>query len=456
MLKMIHGSGKALEGQEVLESQESCVTEKESISMRNAAWPSPFLPGLEYNSPAHGTWNIVHTGMLIPGSHQIYVCAANCNRGVVLTAAEMGAMDRFSTIALCEEDITDGRMEELVIDGVSEILHKLKRKPTAVLLFTVCLHHFMGCDIPYIYRTLRERFPEQRFLECYMDPIMQKGGMTPDQKLRMAMYDCLEEREKNFRQINIVGNDLTLQPDCEMFTLLKNGGYKVKDITTCASFEEYLSMSESFLNIATYPSAKAGGEKLSKRLGMKFLYLPQTFNYEEIDQELACLAKMLGLAMPDTTFLKEKCEAKLEETRKLLDGMPVAVDAAAAPRVLGLARLLLSHGFSVIRIYVDSFSSEEEDDYLWLKSHAPGLSVCATIHTGMRVLPRWPEKVLAIGQKAAYFHQTGHFVNMVEGGGLYGYAGILELCERIQDAFYHSKDTKDLIVRKGLGCISCI
>lgn len=196
MLNMIHGNREALEHREAWERPEPSVTEKEIVSMKDAAWPSPFLPGLEYNSPAHGTWNIVHTGMLIPGSHQIYVCAANCNRGVVLTAAEMGAVDRFSTIALCEEDLTDGRMEELVIDGVSEILHKLKRKPTVVLLFTVCLHHFMGCDIPYIYRALRERFPEQRFLECYMDPIMQKGGMTPDQKLRMAMYDCLEEREK--------------------------------------------------------------------------------------------------------------------------------------------------------------------------------------------------------------------------------------------------------------------
>ena len=85
MLEMIHGS------REAMQKYRPPVTEKEIVSMKDAAWPSPFRPGLEYNSPAHGTWNIVHTGMLIPGSHQIYVCAANCNRGVVLTAAEMGA-----------------------------------------------------------------------------------------------------------------------------------------------------------------------------------------------------------------------------------------------------------------------------------------------------------------------------------------------------------------------------
>ena len=31
-----------------------------------ASFPAPFSAGLEFNSPAHGNWNIVHTGMLMP------------------------------------------------------------------------------------------------------------------------------------------------------------------------------------------------------------------------------------------------------------------------------------------------------------------------------------------------------------------------------------------------------
>lgn len=450
MLEMIHGS------QEAEKKYNPPVTEKEMVAIKDAAWPFPFLPGLEYNSPAHGPWNIVHTGMLIPGSHQIYVCAANCNRGVVLTAAEMGAVDRFSTIAIHEDDLTNGQMEELVITGVSDILNKLERKPTVVILFTVCVHHFMGCDIPYIYQALRERFPEQRFIEAYMDPIMQKGGMTPDQKLRKAMYDCLEKREKKEKQVNIIGNDLPLQPECEMFSLLHQNGYTVKDLTTCKNFEEYLAMAESAVNIVTYPPAKMGGEYLSNRLNMRFLYLPQTFYYEEINRQLLKLSEILKVPMPETTTLREKCEEALEETRTLLQGMPVVLDASAVPRVLGLAKLLLSHGFCVTRIYADSFSPEEEQDYIWLKEHAPSLEICATIHANMRVVERGGRTVLAIGQKAAYFHQTPHFVNMVEGGGLYGYSGIRELCAWIREALLTTKNTKDLIIRKGLGCVSCI
>ncbi|MBR6337035.1 MAG: hypothetical protein IKR76_04815, partial [Ruminococcus sp.] len=45
-----------------------------------------FPSSLEYNPPARGMWNIVHTGMLVPGAHEIFACAQGCLRGVILTA----------------------------------------------------------------------------------------------------------------------------------------------------------------------------------------------------------------------------------------------------------------------------------------------------------------------------------------------------------------------------------
>ena len=33
------------------------------IRIKDASYPAPFHPGLEFNSPVHGNWNIVHTGM---------------------------------------------------------------------------------------------------------------------------------------------------------------------------------------------------------------------------------------------------------------------------------------------------------------------------------------------------------------------------------------------------------
>ena len=81
----------------------------------------------EFNPPAHGTWNIVHVGMLVPQAHQIYVCGVNCMRGVVLTAAEMGQSDRFSMVILEEEDLIQGTVEEVTLEGVASVLEKLEK-----------------------------------------------------------------------------------------------------------------------------------------------------------------------------------------------------------------------------------------------------------------------------------------------------------------------------------------
>ena len=87
-----------------------------------ADFPVPFPTGLEFNSPAHGNWNIVHTGMLMPEAIQIYVCADNCMRGVVLTAAEMNAAERFSFVIVEEENLLNGNLEDVTIEGTGSTL----------------------------------------------------------------------------------------------------------------------------------------------------------------------------------------------------------------------------------------------------------------------------------------------------------------------------------------------
>jgi hypothetical protein len=84
-------------------------------TMGESGFPVPFNGTLEYAAPARGPWNIVHVGMLMPEAHQIFVCAQGCLRGVVLTAAEMGATDRFSTIAVQEHNLMEGDMEQLML-----------------------------------------------------------------------------------------------------------------------------------------------------------------------------------------------------------------------------------------------------------------------------------------------------------------------------------------------------
>ena len=438
------------------------ISEKTEVTIGEASFPAPFQPGLEFNSPAHGNWNIVHTGMLVPEAQQIYVCADNCMRGVVLTAAEMNAAERFSFVIVEEKDLLGGNLEDITIEGVTDVLNRLPEKPKAVLLFTVCLHHFLGSDLDRIYGELESRFPEIFFMRCFMDPIMQKTGPTPDQKLRRAMYDAVPEAEADPGCVTLLGSDFVLDADADIRRISEHNGFKLRETAACETWEEYQKLGEGSLIIDCYPAGKFGVQQQAERLGRPFLYLPGSFDYEEIQWQEEQLLEKLKELKGEITGLDIKkeirfCEEALSRAKKIIGDTPIALDYLFHPRPLGLAKLLLTHGFKVESIYLDSISPEEKDVFFWLKENIPELKLISTIRPEMRVRTRCSEnKILAIGQKAAWFTGSRNFVNMVQGGGLYGFDGIRRTAQLMIEAFEAEKDPEDLIVRKGWGCESCI
>ena len=435
------------------------------VRIADANFPAPFRSGLEYSSPARGTWNIVHTGMLIPGSHQIYVCAAGCLRGVVLTAAEMGTMDRFSTVAIRENNLLDGDMEDLVIEGVTDIINKLPKRPPAILVYTSCVHHFTGVDLDMIYAELRRRFPDIDFTDCYMNPIMRKSGLTPDQLMRSRLYMLLHERDIDPEAVAIIGSDLPTDEDSDLMNVLKGAGLKVHEITSCKSYDEYQQMAESRVYISYNPDAAPGGDMLSERLGGIHYALKFSFDYEEIDETFAGLAEVLGIAprsSEEIAALRAECEKELEETKKLIGDTPVSIDYTYCPRPLGLAKLLLDHGMNVTRVYADGIPGGDRAAFDILQKEHPDLMIYPTVHPGMRFArtanaeEKGEAKILAIGQKAAVFEETNHFVNVVEGGGMTGYEAVIRTCRLIREAFLEEKEMRELVQVKGLGCEVCV
>ena len=439
---------------------------KTEVFIKEASFPVPFQPGLEFNSPAHGNWNIVHTGMLVPEAQQIYVCADNCMRGVVLTAAEMNAADRFSFVIVEEKDLLGGNLEDVTIEGVTDVLKRLDKKPKAVLLFTVCLHHFLGSDLDRIYGELEKRFPEIFFMRCFMDPIMQKTGPTPDQKLRLAMYDAVQERKADPKCVTVLGSDFALDEGSDICRILKKNEILLREIPTCETWEDYQNLGDGSLILNCYPAGKFGAEKQAERLGRPFLYLPGSFDYGEIQEQEEKLLGMLGQQNNRKTgkingldIEKEirECEEALSHAHQIIGDTPIAVDYLFHPRPLGLTKLLLTHGFQVQSVFLDSISPEEKEVFFWLKENYPELKLISTVRPEMRVRTRQQsEKILAIGQKAAWFTGSRNFVNMVQGGGLWGFDGIRHTAQLMVEAFHEEKDPENLIVRKGWGCESCI
>ena len=209
--------------------------------------------------------------------------------------------------------------------------------------------------------------------------------------------------------------------------------------------------------------------------------MPASFNYEEIKQQMERLAEILEKtlvskiiqtseeqietlnvlidAQKDFYYEKEieACEETIKKVREVVGDTPIVIDYLMHPRPLGLAKYLLEHGFCVEAVYLDGVSPEEEQEFYWLSKHAPELELRATIQPKMRMLPRNHEgKMLALGQKAAWFTQSPYFVNVVEGAGWYGFDGIRKMAELMIRAYKEEKEVEDLVVRKGWGCESCI
>ena len=366
----------------------------------------------------------------------------------------MNAMDRMSWVTVSEQDLYDGTMEQDVIDGVRDIINRLEEKPKCVLIFLSCVHLFAGCDFKMIIDELSALFPQVHFIDCYMTPTMRKS-ISPDSLMRKQLYEPLEKCEKKPKTAAIIGCDRATDEASELVKIINSAGFELLDITKCKTYEEYLSMAESSLNITYIPTAKPSGEELEKRLGTKHLYLPLCYGYDEIEKNYSRLCTQLGVKMPDFSADREAADKALANALEIVENTPIAVDYTALPRPLGFCRLLAEKGFNVKRCYADSFSEEERADFQWLKAHCHDLEILPTVNVKME-FSQCEEKYLAVGQKAAFFCQTDNFVDIVAGGGGYGFEGIKRLAELMAEGAVNKKDRRKVIQHKGWGCESCL
>lgn len=423
------------------------------ILLKDADRKQLFEAGLEYNAPARGVWNIVHTGLLVPEGHQVYVCAQGCLRGVVLTVAETDQMDRLSWVSLSEEDMFDGTLESDVVDGVAEVIEKLPERPRCILIFLSCMHLFAGADYEVILDELRTQFKDIDFIDCYMTPTMRET-FSPTVWLTKRMCALIKPLPLNERSVGIIGCDRATDEDSELVRIIRDKGFTLRDINLCKTYDEYLQLGENALNISYLPTAYAGTRELCSRTGAKHLHLPNSFDPVIIRANYDLLCAALGIDAPDLLTEEKRAGAALDRARETLGGMPVAIDFTAVTRPFELALMLARKGFNVRYLIADAIG-EDAEAFEQLRSEYPDIELYSSVNVNMiSAADSDHEPVLAIGQKAAWYFASDNFVDLVSNGGLYGFAGITKLASLIEDAYRTPKDRRVVIQQKGWGC-SC-
>ena len=410
--------------------------------------------GLSYASPVRGVWNIVHIGTLVPEAHEVFVCPTSCLRGVVLTTAEMGAMDRLSTITVGEDNILEGDMEEALQRGTERIIAELPVRPRAMLIYTSCIHHFLAVNYQRVYRALREKYPDIDFIDCYMNPIMRRTSPAIPSLWRQ-IHRLLKPCEKVPNRANYVGNCFRYGEHCDLTQMLEGAGIEVMDLNRCTSYDQFLSMAASPVNFTFHGAAVPAAKDMRVRLGQEWIPMRPGYDYDEIDADLRAAADFFAIDAPsgaETARQRALTEQAVAEARAAIGGTPVSIDYTAVDRTLELALYLLAHGFTVESVFVDVFT-ESKEVFEALRLRSPDLKIYQSHGWNIRRMKRGHEgPVLAVGQKSAYFNDTDHFVNIIENDGMYGYHGIRRLMALMTEAHAAPKPMRELVQIKGWGC----
>ncbi|MCH3962623.1 MAG: hypothetical protein LKF53_01465 [Solobacterium sp.] len=410
--------------------------------------------GLAYSSPCRGIWNIVHIGAQIPGCHQIYVCPTSCLRGVVLTTAEMHAMDRLSTITVGEDNILEGTMEETLQEGTEKIIASLPERPRMIMIFISCIHHFLAANYQRVYANLRKEYPDIDFVDAYMDPIMRRKTPAVPSLTRQT-YRVLQPAEHDPKQINYIGNWFPMNKYSDMTSHLKEQGIEIRDLSETENYDTFKEMQYSCCNLTFHKYAALAGKDMEIRLHQKWIPIAMTYDYDVIDADIDTVCDELHIAHVSEEEKMQKryqTEQCISEVRDAIGKTPISLDDTAVDEPLSLALFLTQHGFAVESVFIESFT-EKEEVFLKLQKIAPDLKIYSADNWNMRIMDReHAGMIIGIGQKAAYFNNTDHFVNMIESAGMYGYLGIQHLFHLIKEAYQTASDMPSLIQHKGWGC----
>ncbi|MDR1765450.1 MAG: nitrogenase component 1 [Lachnospiraceae bacterium] len=407
-----------------------------------------FEETLTYTAPSHGDWGLVRIASLLPESHMIFFCPSACGRHGALGAVAQGFKDRVAYCFLDREDIIGG-IDDVVRDGVSQLLAQLPKRPRVVLLYVSCLDDLIGTDLDALAHELAMEYPDVLFRVGHMNPISLDGPTPPPVSTQDMMYGLLGPLPKD-RGVNFIGNFVPLDERGELHRFLRGCGVTdIRHISMYATFDGFLEMARSSYNFVMMPAARLAASHLEERLGTPFMSLAATYDVGEISEQYRGIADFLG-ARPTYGLSADaaKAEEKIRQARAFLGGRPVSVSGGAVLKPFALARALLRYGFCVESVVTDEvlpFDEGAVEEVL-----GAGVALIEPTHTNVIKFAHRSPDALAIGFDAAYITGSRHIVNLSNDHTVFGYHGVGKLMDMMAQAGESAYDLETLLKEYGV------
>ena len=392
---------------------------------------------------------MVRIGALVPESHQLFVAPFACGRHGALGGEVNGIKDRISYLYIDESDIVSGNYEHLIPDAVEELFETLEKRPKVLLIFVTCLDDLLGTDHEQLNKRLSKQFPDVEFRSCHMNPISHDTKFPPGITLQNTLYSLLPEADQKEDAINLIGNNVVVNKECELYKIMSDHGYRVNHISDFDTFDGYQTMSKSKVNIILSPVARYASSTMKERLEIEPLLAYHTYDMGEIENFYGELSLLLNLPI-DFTQYKEEAKISIKEALEVIGQHPIAIDYQAVRKPFTLAKALMEYGFNVKLVMTDEVKSIEKEAYEYVTQNYKEIKAINAIHHDMVKQEKEDMVYLCIGFDCGYATDAKRVVDLKEDESLFGFHGIKELMRMMMKAFTNEVNLRDIIEEAGL------
>ena len=386
---------------------------------------------LAFHSPGAQGFGVKRAALSVPGSVELLVSPGCCGRNTA-ALSEPEYRDRFFYLLLDETDIVTGRHLSKIPQAVREIVDFLDEKPSAVMICITCVDALLGTDMERVCRKASEEagVPVR---PCYMYALTRDGVDPPMASVRRTVYSLLEKRKRKSSSANLLGEFTPFYGDTELYEILGGIGVRrVREISRCRDFEEYLSMAEANFNLVLNPECRLAAEDLRRRLGIPFIEIARQYQIDKIGRQYELLGAALGAEISYGKYAAEAREAVGEFGRR----HPETVFAVGEwmngdPFELSLALLRYGHRVSEI------FGTVTDRNFVYIRKIArlsPDTRIYSNLSPTMMDYDcsRLPSDI-TVGQDAGYYHPECPNVSWNSGEQPFGYSGLRHLLEECDE-----------------------
>ncbi|MBP3873500.1 MAG: oxidoreductase [Lachnospiraceae bacterium] len=385
---------------------------------------------LAYNSPGAEGFGVKRAGLSIPESVMLIVSPACCGRNTSQISSMDRYRNRFFYLQMDETDLVTGRHLKSIPQAVGEIVDYLEVKPKLVMICATCADALLGTDWERVCRRAEEN-TGVRVRPCYMYALTREGLGPPMVHVRQSLYSLLEKRDKVSTSVNLLGFFSPVSESWEMFSYLRKAGVKtIRQISTCASFEEFLRMSEANFNLVLNPECRSAADDLASRLNIPYVELRRFYDPDRIHRQYGAFSGAAGIMIDDGDDYRAASEA-LDSFCDRMRGYSISIGECANADPFELALTLAKRGLSVREIFAPV--NEESGWYIrGLSEISPDTRVYCSQDPSMLYYEDDAEgDCLTIGKDAAYYHPRAVHVYWNSDVQPYGYAAVRELVEKI-------------------------